>query len=464
MAECALYNGAHMCILTMPILKELGWISDGVSELDANFTKPQKTNLVRLLTAMILLSTMTLSTVAVGWLGNISVNALSHFMSYSGLCGSTLMASAVRFTIRKFGLKGVPIRLAIDDTMEHHSKFCRCIANVYNLFDHALGSYCRAKCIVFAYVIVNETIRFPLGWRVYRQGGKKKWESALELVDNAIAYGFTIQVVLFDSWFCVEPFITALDKRKLVYISEIKSNQVAEFAVEDSKKSVKITLNKLFEYGKHLCKDVMLGLKSNDEKKCIRTLYKTQSITTYVSALGKKVRLIKSVDVRKGCYKIFVTNELSWDAQKILTEYSYRWMIEEFFRNAKQLFDLEGASIRSEQGGAIKLFLVSFADLLISLQLWKSAQASSHKGLPTVSAILAQAAEENLKVLLNTNDPDILKQIIDNWLKLCHAKQRKVRRERRNLANSNDFDIIPNESTENDEQTPEILLASCVNF
>ena len=176
------------------------------------------------------------------------------------------------------------------------------------------------------------------------------------------------------------------------------------------------------------------------------------------------MRLIKSVDVRKDCYKIFVTNELSWDAQKILTEYSYRWMIEEFFRNAKQLFDLEGASIRSEQGGAIKLFLVSFADLLISLQLWKSAQASSHKGLPTVSAILAQAAEENLKVLLNTNDPDILKQIIDNWLKLCHAKQRKVRRERRNLANSNDFDIIPNESTENDEQTPEILLASCVNF
>ena len=425
-----------MSLLKMPILNELSWVVEGVSGLDIKLTKPQKTNLIRLLTAMILLNTITLSTVATGWMDIISVNALSHFMTYSGLKRELFMASAVRFAIRAMNLKGIAIKLAIDDTMEHHSRFCKCIANVYNLFDHALGTYCQAKCIVFAYLVINERIRFPIGWRVYRQGGKKKWELAIELVDETLGHGFVIYVVLFDSWYCVAPFVKALVNRKLTFISEMKSNNLAEFSAEGSKRKVKILITKLFEYGKHLCEDVLLGLKSNNEEKPARTLYKTQSINAYVSALGMKLKLIKSIDVRKGCYKIFVTNELSWNTQKVLEEYSYRWLIEEFFRNAKQLFGLEGASIRSEQGGAIKLFLVSFADLLVSLQLWRSAQNNFQKGLPTVSAILARAAEENLKHLLNTNDHDALKRIVSNWLKICHKEQYKSRRERRSLVES----------------------------
>ena len=425
-----------MCLLKMPILKEISWIVEGVNGLDTKLTKPQKANLIRFLTAVILLSTMTLSMIATGWMDIISVNALSHFMTYSGLNGAVLMTSAVRFAIRAMNLREIPVRLIIDDTMEHHSRFCKCIANVYNLFDHALGTYCQAKCIVFAYVVVNERIRFPIGWRVYKKGGKKKWELALELIDEAITYNFKISVVLFDSWYCVAPFVEALVKRELIFISELKSNSLVEFAVDGQKKKIKMLITKLFEYGTHLCKSVRLGLKSNEEEKPERTLYDTRSTNAYVSALGMKVKLIKSTDVRKGCYKIFVTNELSWDAQKVLEEYSYRWLIEEFFRNAKQLFGLEEASIRSEQGGAIKLFLVSFADLLVSLQLWKSAQNGSHKRLPTVSAILATAAEENLRCLLETNNSDTLKQIINNWLKICQKEQCKIRRERRSLAKS----------------------------
>ena len=430
-----------MCLLKMPILTNISWVIEGVNGLDIRLTKPQKANLIRFLTALVLLNTMALSSVALGGMGVISVNALSHFMSHSGLSGELLMGSAVRFAIRVMSLKGVAVKLAIDDTMEHHSKFCKCVANVYNLFDHALGTYCQAKCIVFAYLIVNEKIRFPIGWRVYRRGGKKKWELALELIDQALAYGFNLYVILFDSWFCVNLFVKGLVKRKLTFISELKSNNVAEFCVEGRAKPIKILITKLFEYGRHLCESVGLGLKSNDEQKADRTLYETQSINAYVSAFNMKLKLIKSVDVRKGCHKIFVTNELSWSAQKVLEEYSYRWLIEEFFRNAKQLFGLEGASIRSEQGGAIKLFLVSFADLLVSLQLWKSVQNGSHKELPTVSAILAHAVEENLNCLLNTNDPDTLKRIVSNWLKICHSEQSKVRRKRHSLAESNSIDV-----------------------
>lgn len=424
-----------MCLLKMPILKELSWVIEGVDGLDIKLSKPQKANLIRFLTAVFILGTTTLSAIASGWLNVISVNALSHFMSYSWVNGELLMAGAVRFAAKTMNLMCIEIRLAIDDTMEHHSRFCKCIANVYNLFDHVTNTYCQARCVVFAYLVVNECIRFPIGWRVYRQGGKKKWELAIELVDQTLAFGFKISVVLFDSWYCIKPVVEALERRNLKFISELKSNYVAEFRVENSSKSIKLPIEKLFSYGVHLCKQIYLGLKSANEQKPERTLYKTQSLTAYVPAFEMKLKIVKSEDVRKGCYKLFVTNELSWEAQKMLEEYSYRWLIEEFFRNAKQFYGFEEASTRSEQGGALKFFLVSFADLLVSLQLWKSTQKNSHKRLQTVSAVLAHAAEENLKSLFEADvDHEKLQLIIENWLGICHAIQRKTRRDRRYLA------------------------------
>lgn len=291
-------------------------------------------------------------------------------MTYSGVNGEFLMISAVRFAIRAMNLTEVAITLVIDDTMEHHSRFCRYIVNVYNLFDHALGTHSRRNALSRLFSCKRKESGFRLVGESISTSGKKEMETRSGIGDQTIAFGFTIHVLLCDSWFCIAPFVTGLVQRKLIFISELKSNNIAEFGVEDdARKRIKIQITKLFEYGKHLCKDVLLGLRSNDEQKPERTLYKTQTINAYVVALGMKLKVIKSIDAQKGCHKIFVTNELSRDAQKALEEYSYRWLIEEFFRNAKQLFGLEGASIRSEQGGAIKLFLVSFADLLVSLQL-----------------------------------------------------------------------------------------------
>ena len=87
---------------------------------------------------------------------------------------------------------------------------------------------------------------------------------------------------------------------------------------------------------------------------------KHHSMVAYVSALKGKYLIVHSIDRRTGASKTFVCNERSWEAQKVLGEYSYRWMIEEFFGNAKGLCHLEEACIRSEQGGALALFLVSY--------------------------------------------------------------------------------------------------------
>jgi len=420
----------------LPIVKPLAFVMDAIDvmrTMGAHLTAPQRANLALLVSGMILLRTLTLSQICLSWLYKRSISALSHFFSYAGLSGQNLMAYAVKVAAITIKLAGVKGKLAIDDTMEHHSRFCKCIKNVYWLFDHVLQTHCNAKCIVFAYFIVNEKIRFPIGWRVYRKNGQEKWKLALELIDMAIELGLSLEVVLFDSWYCVSGMISGLEQRKLRFISEVKSSHTTEFLIE--KKICRFSIAKLFQYAEVLGVKRLLGLAQEGEVFAEKVLYEATEIVAYLRAFKGKFKLIRSVDLRSGACKVFITNELSWEASKILGTYSYRWLIEEFFKNAKEMFGLEKACIRSEQGGALALFLVSFADLLVSLQLWKSTHEHPEKRLPTVSAVIACAVEENLKNLIPLiQDPLHLSKIIEIWQKSLNRQKARARKERKNLA------------------------------
>ncbi len=418
-----------------PIVKPLTFVLKAVEAIitaGACLTIPQRTNLALLMSGMMLLRTLTLSKICIGWLYKRSISTLSHFFNYAGLCGHRLMTCAVKMVVTAVKLSGIKGKLAIDDTMEHHSRFCRCIKNVYWLFDHVIQSNCHAKCIVFAYFIINEKIRFPIGWRVYKKGGLEKWKLALELVDEALELGLSLEVVLFDSWYCVSGMIAGLKKRGLRFISEVKSSYVVEFQTQTGRG--RFSIAKLFEYGEILGTKKPLGLARQEGASAEKVLYDTVEVVAYLRAFKGKFKLVKSTDLRSGACKIFITNELSWEAHKILGAYSYRWLIEEFFKNAKELFGLEKACIRSEQGGALALFLVSFADLLVSMQLWNSVHDHPERRLPTVSAVIACAVEENLKNLLPLlEDPLKLQEIIRVWQKILDQQKAKVRKERKHL-------------------------------
>jgi hypothetical protein len=84
-----------------------------------------------------------------------TVNRLSHFLKYSPLSAREVLLAAIRWGLAYMGMQNATCRLVIDDTMEHHSKGCKTIANVYWLFDHVIGGCTNARRIVFAYVIVN---------------------------------------------------------------------------------------------------------------------------------------------------------------------------------------------------------------------------------------------------------------------------------------------------------------------
>jgi len=258
---------------------------------------------------------------------------------------------------------------------------------------------------------------------------------ALALIDDAIEVGFMIEVVLFDSWYCNRGMAKGLKSRKIHWISEIKASQIAEFWVQEGRKLRKISmsLTQLFQYGKCLCKEVSLGLRIS-EKAIQKVLYSTSEIAIHIRALKGTYKLVRSEDKRTGTCKIFITDEVSWEAQKILTLYSCRWLIEEFFKNAKGLYGFEKACIRKTQGASISLFLVSFVDLLISIQLHKDVHENPGRGQLTVSAIIAHAQEENLRNLIPLLEDEAQRQIIiDKLLKQLKAKQIKKRKPRKSL-------------------------------
>ena len=78
------------------------------------------------------------------------------------------------------------------------------------------------------------------------------------------------------------------------------------------------------------------GFAANEETgKQEKALYYTKISTVRLNAIPGKQRLIESFDPIKKTTKYLITNELTWESTKIISTYSYRWVIEEFFRNAK---------------------------------------------------------------------------------------------------------------------------------
>lgn len=426
-------------MIQAPITQPLAFVTEALTSVDYKLTKTQQANLAILLTSLFLLGSLTLTTIASGWLMAFTVNRLSHFLKYSPLSAKGVLLAAIKWGLSYMGMQNATCRLIIDDTMERHSKGCKTIANVYFLFDHVIGACINARCIVFAYVVINECVRFPIGWRIYKRKGKNKWKLAIELVDEAMELGLNIDIVMFDSWFCVSGFVNALIKRKLLFIADLKSTHTVEFIVQDTSRKIKMNINEFFKYGAHLGRSANLGLVDREGKVSKQVLYETLTATLFIPAFNRKFRCVKSVDKRTSSEKILMTNALSWEAAKIISTYSQRWLIEEFFKNVKGFLGLEKACIRSEQAGALTLMLVSFADLLLSIQLWKNIHESSEKKLLTVSAIIAKAEYENISNLLDilNEDAERCREMIGIWLEMIEKRQHKERKKRKTLLEIN---------------------------
>jgi hypothetical protein len=433
--------------MKIPCAFKPAFIIAGFAFLKPELTNMQLQNLTMIATALILGAKFNLSEISRMWLKERCVSALSEFLSeakFSTLETQRLHLLNMRGT---YGISGG--YFIVDDTMKHHTKFCKWIHGAQILFDHALGTNTKATCVIFLYYSDGALIKFPICFRIYYKNKgpmpwrnrkpivyKKKNELALEMLQWAIDCGFPKCTVLADSWFGVEPFVKGLKKLELNYVIEIKDTLKVRVASKEPKltKTNRLCENQwdletLPEYFGKIPERRCCGFaKEKETGKKEKVLYHTKVSNVRLNSLPGTNRVVESRDPRKQTVKYLVTDVLVWEATKIISTYCNRWAIEEFFRNAKQLSDMEGATVRSEQGVTTALCLVSWIDSLLHLENWKRSTAGNSKKEPlTVPSIVRRVQYENMEAFVERARTD--DGFVEKWFAV--EKERRDRRRKK---------------------------------
>jgi len=420
--------------MKIPCAERLPFIVTGLTFLQPALTNIQFYNLTMIATALVLGGKFSLSAINRMWLGDKCVSTLSHFLSDAKFSTAEMQHLYALQAMRTYKLrKGY---YCVDDTMKHHTNYCKWIHGVFILFDHVFKTNLKAICVTVLYYTDGDIIKFPISHRIYYQDkanmpwqhGKKqvckpKYELALEMLQWALDHDFPRGVVLADSWFGSGPFVKGLKKMGMSYVIEIKHSLKVRVPCKDTKLTPtgKIAKNQydLIElpgFFKTILTFSKCGFAANKENgKKEKVLYHTKTITARLNSIDGKHRIIESIDPSKQTTKYFLTNELTWEATKIISAYSHRWVIEEFFRNAKQLTDMEGATIRSEQGVTLSLCLVSWIDFLLHFENYKRSTAEKLTKEPlTVPSIVRQFQCENLEAFMDRLQKD--EDLLQKWI------------------------------------------------
>lgn len=432
--------------MKIPCVERLPFIVSGLAFLQPALTNSQFYNLTLIATALVLGSKFYLSEINRMWLEEKCVSTLSHFISHAKFSTDEMQHLYALQVMHLYKIKNG--YFIIDDTMQHHTNYCKWIHGVFVLFDHVLKTNLKAICIVVLYYSDGVLIKFPLKHEIYYkdtnnmpwQQGKQyvcipKYDLAIKMLEWAINNGFPHCIVLADSWFGIGPFIKELKRLNLGYVVEIKDTYTVRIPCKKPKLTPKgklaknqydlITLPNVF---KNILTYTKCGFAANKEKgKKEKTIYHTKIITGRLNSIAGKHRIVQSIDPAKQTTKYFLTDQLTWQATKILTVYSYRWVIEEFFRNAKQLTDMEGATIRSEQGVTLALCLVSWIDFLFHFENYtRSTAGELSKESLTIPSIVRQAQYENMEAFIERvrNDEDF----VNRW---CEVEKKHISRKRK---------------------------------
>ena len=439
--------------MKIPCAKRLSFIVTGLTFLQPALTNAQFYNLTMVATALVLGGKFSLSEINRMWLGEKCISTLSHFFSHAKFCTIEMQNLYALNIMHLYKLKGG--YYCIDDTMKHHTNYCKCIHGVFVLFDHALKTNLRAICVVVLYYNDGGIIKFPIAHRIYYkdtenmpwQNGKKfvckpKYALAIEMLQWAVHKGFPRGVVLADSWFGSAPFVKGLKRLGMSYVIEIKPTLNVRIPCKEPKLTPKgrvaknqydlIQLPDVFKTNLTFTKCGFAADKERQKEEKI--LYHTKTVTARLNSIAGKHRIVQSIDPTKQTTKYLLTNELTWEATKIISAYSHRWVIEEFFRNAKQLTDMEGATIRSEQGVTLALCLVSWIDFLLHFENHKQSTAGKLSKEPlTVPSIVRQAQYENLEAFVDRVQKN--EDMLQKWFEVERKNLKKTRKKHNVLIN-----------------------------
>lgn len=438
--------------MNIPCVKRLTWVVSGLVFVQPALTSIQFDNLTLIATALLLGSGFNLSTISRMWLKEKCVSTLSYFFSDAKIDTEDVQRRYVTHAMTVNSI--VSGYFIIDDTLNHHTRLCRWIHGVCVLFDHVAKTNLKAVCIVVLYYSDGLLLKFPIRFRIYYQeDGKrqpwmrgKRWEHrkkyllAADMLEWALGLGFPGCLVLADSWYGIAPFVKELRRLELNYVLEIKASYTIKVPCSTPKLTPTGRLakhqhdeRKLPQVFSAISTVTRCGFERDlDLGKERHVLYHLKVTTARLKAFPGKHRLVESVDPTTDTAKYLLTNQLTWDATKIVSAYSCRWVIEEFFRNAKQLTDMEGAMLRSEQGVTVALCLVFWLDFLLHQE--NRAQCTAGKlsqGSLTIPSIVRQAQYANLEAFVEKIQQD--GEFVTKWLEIEKGAMNRLRKPRKEL-------------------------------
>lgn len=422
--------------MKIPCVERIPFIVEGLIFLSPALTPIQYNNLTLIATALVLGAKFNLSEINRMFLKEKSISALSHFLSDAKFSTIEMQELYAYNTLFRHNIKNRKGYFIIDDTMTHHSKFCQWIHGVFVLFDHVIGTNLKARCLVVLYYSDGNRVKFPLAFRIYYQETSKmlwvrkkkftyksKNDLAIEMLEWALSKGYPRCTVLADSWFGVGPFIKNLRRLNLSYVIEISSSLKVRVPCKQTKLTPtgrvaknQYDLKSLSDFFEPITDVIACGFdkdEKNDKPKKI--VYHTKIDNGRINSISGQHRIVQSIHSSKNTTKVFLTNELTWESSKIITAYSYRWVIEEFFRNAKQLLDMEGVSVRSEQGITTALCLVFCIDFLLHLENCKSTAENSPKESKTIPSIIRRLQHDNQVKFIKKIKTD--EEFVKKWIK-----------------------------------------------
>ncbi|GAK61265.1 conserved domain protein [Candidatus Vecturithrix granuli] len=437
--------------MNIPYVTRLAWVVTGLVFVQPALTAIHYENLTMIATALLIGSGFNLSMMSRMWLHAKGVSTLSYFFSDAKLDVTDAQTRYVKYALKVYNV--VCGYFLVDGTFNHHTRLCTWIHGVCVLFDHVLKTNLQAICIVVLYYSDGILIKFPMCFRIYYQEEgkrmpwqrhktweyKKKYLLAADMLEWALDLGFPGCLVVADSWYGIGPFVKELKRLKLSYVLEIRASYTVKTPCITPKLMPTGRLAKhqideiaLSPYFTRIARVIRCGFgRYLETGKAAHVLYDLKMATVRLKAIPGKHRLVESLDPTTQSSKYLLTNELTWKATKIVSAYSGRWVIEEFFRNAKQLTDMEGAMLRSEQGVTLSLCLVFWLDFLLHRENHAHCTAGtlSQESL-TIPSIVRQAQYAKVKVFVEKVQQ--YEAFVTRWLdveKQYLNKTRKVRKE-----------------------------------
>jgi SRSO17 transposase len=402
------------------------------------------------LTGLMVLSNKSMANVARCVLDSADKTNLSRFFSEAPWLQERVNDRRLRYVLRQTaGVRRSKDKsaLVLDDTLcEHVGSLFEYIDRHYN---HGDDTYPLAHNLVTSHY-VSGPVRFPVDLRLYRrydeatrweefvhkhspdrvipktkkertqlhkevdpvllqdseflalhQQFRTKLELAIDLVAAAIRRKVPFSVVLFDSWYLAEEFVTVLQRRKKDWISILKKNRNLEtnsFVLKDAA-GQRIPLD-----GPHIRVEDLVPLIPATAFRAVAVAdqtYWTFTLAVRLPGLGK-VRLVISFENAEltGTYAVLVTDRVDWTAQRILTTYLQRWPIETFYQDGKEHLGLDEYRMRDAEAIQKHWCLVFVAYSLLHLECLPPSLSQGRLPIKTIGEACRQQAQALIEALI----------------------------------------------------------------